>query len=91
MADTPDIQGGDNSHRVAASELRSFCERIERLESEKAALADDIKDVKAEAKGRGYDMKTLNEMLKLRKLDPDVRAEREALRELYADALGIFG
>lgn len=91
MADTPDIQGGDNSHRVAAGELRQFCERIERLEEEKAALADDIKDVKAEAKGRGYDMKTLNEMLKLRKLDPDERNEREALRELYADALGIFG
>ena len=91
MSDTPDIQGGDNSYRVAADELRSFCERIARLESEKAALADDIKDVKAEAKGRGYDLKTLNEMLKLRKLDADEREAREALRQLYADALGIFG
>lgn len=91
MADTPDIQGGDNSYRAAADELRSFCERIERLESEKAALADDIKDVKAEAAARGYDKTVLGEMLKLRKLDPDERNEREALRELYADALGIFG
>jgi uncharacterized protein (UPF0335 family) len=90
MADNPDLAGGGNSHRVAADELRTFCERIERLVDEKQTIADDIKEVKAEAKGRGYDTKALNEMLKLRAMDPDLRAEREALRQLYGQALGMF-
>jgi len=90
MADTPDINGGDNAHRVAAGELRTFCERIERLEEEKKSIADDIKDVKGEAKGRGYDTGMLNEMLKLRKMDKDERDERETLRQTYGEALGVF-
>lgn len=89
--DTPDIAGGDNAHRVAAGQLRSFVERVERLTEEKQSIADDIKDVKAEAKSAGYDMKTLAEMLKLRKLGKAERDEHEALRDLYGNALGIFG
>lgn len=87
----PDINGGDNAHRVAADQLRSFCERIERLAEEKQTIADDIKEVKSEAKAMGYDVTTLNEMLKLRKLDKAEREEREALRQTYGEALGVFG
>ena len=90
MTDNPDINGGDNAHRVAASELQSFCERIERREEDKKEAADDVKDIKAEAKNRGYDTKTLNEMLKLRAMDKAERDEREALRQTYGEALGLF-
>lgn len=90
MTEAADIAGGDNAQKVAAAELRSFCERIERLEEEKANISSDIKDVRAEAKGRGYDLKVLAEMLKLRKMDKDERDNREALRTLYGEALGVF-
>lgn len=86
----PDINGGDNSARVAAGELGTFLERVERLTEEKQTIADDIKAVKAEAKAKGYDRKTFDEMLKLRALDPAVLAEREALRHTYGSALGLF-
>lgn len=86
----PDLEGGDNSHRVAAAQLKAFCERIERLEEEKQTIADDIKTVKDEAGGAGYDKKVLAEMLKLRKMDADKRAEWEALRTTYGEALGVF-
>ncbi len=82
---------GNDVHRVAADQLRSFCERIERLTEEKKTIADDIKEVKGEAKAMGYDTTTLNEMLKLRAMDKDERDEREALRDTYGRALGIFG
>ncbi len=71
--------------------MLSLIERVERLEEEKKTTSDDIKEVKSEAKMSGYDMKTFAEMLKLRKLDKAARQEREALRDLYASALGIFG
>ena len=87
----PDLKGGDNAQTVAAAELRAFVERRERLEAVKAEIGEDIKELNAEVKGRGYNMKTFNEMIKLRKLDADERAEREALRDLYGSALGIFG
>lgn len=90
MSENADIAGGDNAHRVAADQLRAFCERIERLAEEKQTISDDIKEVKAEAKGCGYDVATLNEMLKLRKLDKAEREEREALRQMYGEALGVF-
>ena len=90
MSQQAHINGGANAHRMAADELRTFCERIERLESDKKAIADDIKSVTDEAASRGYDKKTLKEMLKLRALEPDVRNEREALRSVYADALNVF-
>lgn len=91
MTDNPDIAGGDNAHRVAADQLRSFIERVERLEEEKKTIAEDIKEVKTEAKAAGYDMKAFAEMLKLRKLDKAERQEREALRQMYGEALGVFG
>ena len=75
---------------IAASELRSFIERIERLDSEKAAIGDDIKDVFTELKGRGYDAKAVRQILKLRKIDPDERTEQEAIVETYLVALGML-
>ena len=74
---------------VAAGELRQFVERIERLEEEKKAVADQIKEVMAEAKGRGYDVKTLRKIVSLRKKDPEERSEEEALLDLYMSALGM--
>ncbi|WP_237153203.1 DUF2312 domain-containing protein [Oryzibacter oryziterrae] len=83
--DTAESQGG-----VAAGELRQFIERIERLEEEKAAISDDIKDVMAELKGRGYDVKAVRAILRLRKQDPNERQEAEAILELYMTALGMM-
>ena len=76
---------------IAAQRLRSFIERIERLEEEKAALAADIREVYAEAKGDGFDAKTMRQIVKLRKLDSADRAEQEALLDLYKAALGLGG
>ncbi|MBB5518853.1 DUF2312 domain-containing protein [Amphiplicatus metriothermophilus] len=73
---------------VAAERLRSFIERVERLEEEKAAIAGDIKEVYAEAKGEGYDTKILRQVIRLRKMDRAERQEQEALLELYLSALG---
>lgn len=78
---------GHNS--VAADQLRLFVERIERLEEEKKGIADDIRDVFAEAKANGYDTKIMREVLKLRKMETHVRQERDALIETYREALGI--
>lgn len=77
------------SESIAADELRLLIERIERLEEEKKAIADDIKEVYAEAKSRGYDTKTMRECVKLRKLETHVRREREALLDTYKAALGL--
>jgi uncharacterized protein (UPF0335 family) len=74
---------------VAADQLRLSIERVERLEEEKKGIADDVKDVYAEAKANGYDVKTMREMVKLRKLDTNVRQERDALLETYRNALGL--
>jgi len=74
---------------VAADQLRLFIERIERLEEEKKGIADDIKDVYAEAKSTGYDVKTMRAIVRLRKLESHVRQEAEALLETYKNALGI--
>jgi uncharacterized protein (UPF0335 family) len=74
---------------VAAEELKQFVERIERLEEEKKALADDIKDVFAELKGRGFDTKAVRQILRIRKQDRAERQEEEAILELYMNALGM--
>ena len=74
---------------VAKDQLRSIVERIERLEEEKKALADDIKEVYAEAKANGFDVKTLRKIIGLRKQDKSERAEQEALLDLYLHALGM--
>lgn len=74
---------------VAAEEIKQFVERIERLEEEKQAIADDIKDVFAELKGRGFDVKAVREILKIRKMDHSERQEAQAILELYMSALGM--
>jgi uncharacterized protein (UPF0335 family) len=74
---------------VAAGELRQLIERIERLEEEKAALADDVKEVMAEAKGRGFDTKAIRTLIRLRKKDQAERQEEEAILDLYKAALGM--
>jgi len=79
----------DNSYRVTADELRQFIERFERLEAEKKDLADQQKEVMAEAKSRGYDTKVLRKLVTLRKRDKDDIAEEEAVLEMYKEALGM--
>jgi uncharacterized protein (UPF0335 family) len=74
---------------VAAGQLKSFVERIERLEEEKKGIADDIRDVFAEAKGQGFDTKILRQVIRLRKKDSAERQEEEALLDLYMHALGM--
>ncbi len=76
--------------RFAKDHLKAFVERIEKLEEEKKALADDIKDVFAEAKSNGFDVKALRTVLKIRKQDRDERAEQEAIVETYLHALGML-
>nr|WP_284145293.1 DUF2312 domain-containing protein [Xanthobacter aminoxidans] len=80
----------DSPAGFAKEQLKSFIERIERLEEEKKAIADDIKDVFAEAKANGFDVKALRTILKIRKEDVDERKEHEAIVDLYMQALGIF-
>ena len=74
---------------VAADQLRLFIERIERLEEEKKGIADDVKDVYAEAKSNGYDTKTMRKVVALRRLEAHVRQEADALLETYRNALGL--
>ncbi len=78
-----DVQG------IAAAQLRSIVERIERLEEEKKAIAYDIKDVYGEAKGNGYDTKVLRTIIRLRKQDANEREEQDAILDLYKQALGM--
>ena len=74
---------------VARDQLRAFIERIERLEEEKKTIADDIKDVYAEAKGTGFDTKVLRKVVTIRKQDQNERMEQEAVLDLYLHALGM--
>ncbi|MCX8231110.1 MAG: DUF2312 domain-containing protein [Alphaproteobacteria bacterium] len=74
---------------IAADQLRSFIERIERLEEEKAALSSDIREVYAELKGTGFEPKTVREIVRLRKLDSNELLEQEALLDTYKSALGM--
>ncbi|MGO7856838.1 DUF2312 domain-containing protein [Rhizobium ruizarguesonis] len=78
-----------NTQSVAAAELRAFIERIERLEEEKQTIADDIKDVFGEAKGRGYDTKAMKTIVRLRKKDANERLEEESILQTYMSALGM--
>ena len=79
----------ETSQTVAAGQLRAFIERIERLEEEKKTIADDIKDVYAEAKGTGFDTKAVRTIIRLRKKDQAERQEAEAILDLYKAALGM--
>jgi uncharacterized protein (UPF0335 family) len=72
---------------IAAERLKSFIERIERLEEDKAAVQTDIKEVYAEAKGTGFDIKIIRQIVRLRKMEQQARAEQEQLLELYKSAL----
>lgn len=81
--ETKDVGG------VAGDRLRSFVERIERLEEEKANLAEDIKEVYAELKGVGFDAKTVRKVVSLRKMDNEKRRESEELLDLYKTAIGL--
>jgi uncharacterized protein (UPF0335 family) len=80
----PDVGG------VAVERLRSFIERIERLEEEKRALSGDIKEVYAEAKGTGFEPKIMRQIVKIRKMDKDEVDEEESLLDLYKRALGMM-
>ena len=75
---------------VAREQLKSIVERVERLEEEKKAIADDIRDVYAEAKSNGYDTKVLRQVIRIRKQDLTERQEQEAVRDLYLSALGML-
>ena len=77
------------SDSVAQDMIRAFIERIERMEEEKKAISDDIKEIYAEAKGNGFDTKVLRTIIRLRKQDASERMEQEALLELYMAALGM--
>ena len=74
---------------VAGDRLKSFIERIERLEEEKKALAEDIKEVYSEAKGVGFDVKIMRQIIKIRKMDEDDLDEQEALLDTYMRAIGM--
>jgi len=76
--------------RFAKDQLKAFIERVERLEEEKKTIADDIRDVYAEAKGTGFDVKALRTIVRMRKQDVDDRKEHEAILETYMHALGML-
>jgi uncharacterized protein (UPF0335 family) len=84
----------ESQENVAANfgkdQLKAFIERIERLEEEKKAIADDIKDVYAEAKGTGFDTKALRTVIRLRKQEPSERQEEQAILDTYLHALGML-
>ena len=90
-------QSGDSRDGVESGEvggiggerLRAFIDRIERLEEEKAAIAEDIKEIYAEAKGVGYDVKTIRKIVALRKVDDQKRRESDELLDLYKSAIGM--
>ncbi len=88
MTDTPGA--GHNSGPIHIGKLKSFVERIERLEAEKAELASDIREVFAEAKGEGYDTRIIRQVLRERKLSPEELREREEMLDTYRNALGML-
>ena len=79
----------DTTNRVTAHELRQFIERIERLDAEKKDISDQQKEVLAEAKGRGYEIKVIRKLITLRRRDQGEVAEEEAVLEVYKEALGM--
>ena len=76
--------------KFAKDQLKAFVERIERLEEEKKTISDDIRDVYAEAKGNGFDVKALRTIIRMRKQDANERAEAETILETYMQALGML-
>ena len=90
MATSAAVRDDEPATKFAKDQLKSIIERIERLEEEKKAIADDIKDVYAEAKGNGFDVKALRTIIRMRKEDADDRREQEAILETYMHALGML-
>ena len=84
-----DHEEASDSYKVTAGELRQFVERIERLEAEKKDIAEQVREVYAESKSRGYDQKALRAIVSLRKRDKDEIAEQEAVLKMYKEALGM--
>ena len=90
MPATAAAKNEETTHRFAKDQLRAFIERVERLEEEKKTISDDIRDVYAEAKAVGYDVKALRTIVRLRKQDADERKEYETVLETYMHALGML-
>jgi uncharacterized protein (UPF0335 family) len=88
MADGSAAFEPSGTSTVAGERLRLFLERVERLEEERKEIADQVKEVYAEAKGEGYDTKIMRQIIRLRKMDTADRQEQEALLELYLSAIG---
>jgi uncharacterized protein (UPF0335 family) len=89
MATTAAVQEEAPATRFAKDQLKAIIERIERLEEEKKAIADDVRDVYAEAKANGYDTKTMRAIVRLRKMETHTRQEMDALLDTYRTALGL--
>ena len=95
VSDDQETEHNDNNSEtkevggVAGQRLASFIERVERLEEEKTALMEDIKEVYAEAKGVGFDVKAMRKLVALRKMDAEKRQEMEAILDLYKSAIGM--
>ena len=84
------MSDANDAYNVTADELRQFIERFEQLESEKKDVAEQQKELLAEAKGRGYDTKVMKKVVALRKRKPDDIAEEEAVLDMYKSALGMI-
>ena len=91
MSTAAAAEDNQTAHRFAKDRLKAFVERVEKLEEEKKAISDDVRDVYAEAKANGYDIKALRTVVKLRKMDINERKEQEAVLETYMHALGMLG
>jgi uncharacterized protein (UPF0335 family) len=90
MATSAAVRDDEPATKFAKDQLKSIIERIERLEEEKKAISDDIRDVYAESKGNGFDVKALRAIVRMRKQDPNERAEAETILETYMQALGML-
>lgn len=90
MSTSAAVKEEEPATRFAKDQLKSIIERIERLEEEKKTISDDIRDVYAESKGNGFDVKALRTIIRLRKQDPNERQEQETILETYMLALGML-
>ena len=90
MATSAAVLKEEPATAFAKDQLKAIVERIERLEEEKKTISDDIRDVYAEAKGNGYDVKALRTIVRLRKQDANERSEHETILETYMQALGML-
>ena len=90
MATSAAVKDEAPATRFAKDQLKAIIERIERLEEEKKAISDDIRDVYAEGKGNGFDVKALRAVVRMRKQDPNERQEQETVLQTYLQALGML-